>query len=268
MIRQKINTHFEDSQVLRQYLDSLPDSFENGGIILWDGRNKIKAFTLDGTSSQGRPQALNMVVKRFKHMSLIQKLGYVFHSHKAHRAFRNGLRLIERGIDTPTPIAYVELRHGLLITDAFYLSSPTGLRSIEGEIDRDDWNRNIARDFAHFVAELHSKGILHHDLNDTNVLYRLARNDSYKFQLIDINRMKFYTNPKSISEHDLIENLTRFTGRMKLFEFVVREYAKVRQLPNTNAFVARAIRQKELHDKRWRQRKAFLAHFKHKKKQK
>lgn len=260
MKTQEVNTAYATNRSLMQLIDSLPNSFDNGGVLLWNGRNKIKSFNIPTDNG-----SVEVVVKRFKHLSLIQKAVYAIRRHKARKAYYNGLELVKRGVRTPAPIAFVEQRNGLWLTDAYYICEATKLKSIEGEIDRDDWNYKLATAFGHFVAYLHSKGVLHHDLNDTNVLYDTDGVGNYHFEVIDINRMKFYDSGDNIPQKECIENLTRFTGRLDLFEYVTRAYASARNLEDVESFVERAVAQKRLHDLKWRRRKRFSRLFKHKK---
>ncbi len=260
----EVNRPYSQSQALLQFIAGLPSSFDEGGTPLWNGRNKIKTFSLAG--QDGDQGVLDVVAKSFKRPSAIQKAVYALRTHKAKRAYLNGLELTRLGVATPEPVAYVELRQGPWLTAAYYISRPTNLQSIEGETDRPNWNRQLAADFGRYVAQLHAKGILHHDLNDTNVLFKLNDAGNYDFEVIDINRMSFYPDADHIPEGELLENLTRFTGNMELFEYVVRIYAGARRLADTEAFVARALIRKQRHDLRWRRRKAFCRLFKPKKK--
>lgn len=255
MTRSFINPKYADWKSLGDYITRLPDSFKHNGRVLWNGRNKIKAFDLPVKEDEGLQRVV--VVKRFKRLNFVQKLIYIFRTHKARRAYLNGLELVERGVSTPEPMATVEVKRGCFIEHAYYICGETTLRSIESETDRDDWNRQLAAAFANFVADLHSKGILHNDLNDTNVLYENDENNTFHFSVIDINRMRFYPVGENIPDNECIENLTRFTGRLDLFEFVAREYAKARNL-DADAWVAKSLRQKAQHDRNWRRRKALL----------
>lgn len=261
MRRCEINTPFADEAALRQFVYGLPASFLNGGTVLWDGRNKIRAYDMAMQHDGGT--LCRVVVKRFKHLSLIQKIVYAFRRHKAQKAYRNGLLLVSRGFDTPMPIAFVELRRGLWLEDAYYICGSTSLPCIEGETDRDDWNASLATDFGAFVARLHDKGVLHHDLNDTNVLFERDEAGHYRFEVIDINRMKFYPESEAIPMEECIENLTRFTGRIDLFDHVIRAYAKVRGF-DVEAMSKRGVAQKLRHDRRWRRRKRISRFFKRK----
>lgn len=263
MKRYEINSFFANDKGLGHFIEGLPASFLDGGQLLWDGRNKIRAYD---NVLQGKTEGVGrMVVKRFKHLAPVQKMVYAIRCHKAQKAFRNGLELTKRGFKTPVPLAFVEIRRGLWLTDAYYISGSTGLHCIEDHTDRDDWDRELATALARFVASLHEHGVLHHDLNDTNVLFERDETGTYHFELIDINRMKFYPDGAKISIGKCIENLTRFTGRTDLFEYVIREYAKVRNL-DEEAMALRSVAQKLRHDQRWRRRKRISHIFKHRKK--
>ncbi len=252
--RQWINPRYEDDPRLKNLLAGLPATFDNKGTLIWNGRNKIR--DIEG-----------LIVKRFKHPSLLQQIGYLFRHHKARKAFDNGIELIRRGFDTPMPIAAAELWQGRSLEFAYYVSEavrPDAL-AIELKLDHDDWDRPLAQAFAQYAAQLHEAGILHNDLNDTNVLYQVKPDGKYHFSLIDINRMKFYPGGKKLPTREWIENLTRFTGRLDLFEYVIREYAKVRGL-DEESIAERAVEQKKQHDRNWYRRKRFLHAFKQKRK--
>lgn len=249
-----INPVYENDSKLHTFIDSLPDSFDNGSNILWNGRNKIKAFPLSLCNSDGTEELV--VVKRFKKLNPIQKVIYAFRRHKARKAYENGLQLQARGFDTPEPIACVEIWRSVFLSDAYYLCRHFSGTEIAESLNKDDWDKDVAAAFAAFVARLHEAGILHHDLNSTNCLYNCI-NGEYKFTLIDINRMDFYDDISAISMVDRIENLTRFTGRYDVFEFVAREYAVVCGL-NVDEWSSQALAQKKRHDRNWYRRKRIL----------
>lgn len=254
-----INPRYAENKELQTFIENLPASFENGGTILWDGRNKIRSYAVEASMAEGV-----MVVKKFKHLSLIQKVVYAMRTHKARKAYMNGLELVKRGFSTPEPLACVEIKNGPWLQNAYYLSGATSLPCIEDLTDRDDWDKNLTKAFARFAAELHERGVLHHDLNDTNVLYAKDAEGGYTFTLIDINRMKFYAPGVAIPIKECIENITRFTGRLDLFEYVAREYAEARGF-DVEAFAQRAVAQKRQHDRNWYRRKRLSRIFKHKK---
>lgn len=246
-----INPHYKESEALKNFMHGLPRNFELGGTMLWNGRNKIKAFPIENGEE--------IVVKRFKRLRPLQKLIYSVRRHKARKAYENGIELTRRGFDTPTPIAFMEIWSDKLLKDAYYICGRNDNPPIEELTYRDDWNKELAIAFAQFAACLHMAGVLHHDLNDTNVRYSI-KDDQYAFSLIDINRMTFYDSIDDIPMKERIENLTRFTGRIDLFEFVAREYARACGL-DVEEWTNTAVEQKRRHDRNWYRRKRLLHPF-------
>jgi tRNA A-37 threonylcarbamoyl transferase component Bud32 len=258
-IKTVISDTCKDHPVISRFMEQLPDFFETHGNVLYSERNTIKSFEIKDADGSVK----ELIVKRYKRPGMLQRIIYgFFRSSKAERAFRNACELRKRGIDTPHEIAFIEQKKGGLPEYAFYVSESNCNPPIREQlIEPENFNREVAGDFAAFAAELHEKGILHHDLNSTNTLYYYENeNDSYSFSLIDINRMRFYRESRRPSLKSCLNNLTRFTGRMDLFEYVIRRYCDIRKL-NDNV-VVKAIRIKKKHDERWRKRKAFLKKFK------
>jgi len=130
--------------------------------------------------------------------------------------------------------------------------------------ENSDFNRSLAKSFGRFAAQLHERGILHHDLNSGNVLFDFKDN-TYSFSLIDVNRMTFYPFSKKIPLKDCYDNLTRFCGNLPLFQYVLEEYIAFRKLENPTFELQRALGIKILHDKNWDRRKKFTRKFKKKK---
>ena len=98
----QVTSAYARNQSLMQLIDTMPWSFDNCGVLLWNGRNKIKSFCL---STEGN--SVEVVVKRFKHLSLIQKVVYAIRKHKARKAYYNALELVRRGVRTPAPVAFI-----------------------------------------------------------------------------------------------------------------------------------------------------------------
>ena len=249
-------------ELLRQQLACLPRDFQDGkGILLFHGRNRIRKFTLaDGTI---------VVVKRYKRHDLIKSIIYTFfRTNKARRSFDNAHELLSRGFDTPHPIAYWEEKKMGLIRQVYYACEYTEAQAIRQRlIDQEPFDEQLATAYARFVASLHENGILHRDLNPTNVLFTCSKRakeqeseKQYHFQLIDINRMRFYDS--AVPKAECMENLTLFWWLTDVYRFILREYANIRGW--TDEDIEEAINVKERHDRRWIRRKNFTAIFKHK----
>ena len=111
MIHIKINPKYSH---LESYLRQLTDggTFNEGGEILYDKRNIVKLFEVNGTQ---------IVVKRFGAPSYFNLLIYSasIRKSKAERAFRNAIRLRQLDINTPEEIAFVEIRKRGILQDCY-----------------------------------------------------------------------------------------------------------------------------------------------------
>ncbi len=257
MKRVIIANQYKENLSLVAFLNNLPYLFDKEGKILHDERNRIKEFSITDQK---------MVVKCFKRPILIQRFIYSFiRKTKAHRAFLNAHRLRKRDVDTPNAIAFVEVWHKGLFDEGYLVTDVNNDPPIANLLANNGigFCKELAEQFASFVVELHSKGILHHDLNSTNVLYREKEEGKYHFSLIDINRMKVYRNGRFPSKDECLKNLNRFTGDYDLFEFVLTAYAKERDW-NVSETLKRALKLKKRFDTKRHRTKSFLKLFKHK----
>ena len=224
-------------------LEKLPADFDCRGQLLYHGRNDVRLIEADGQK---------LVVKRFKRHDIVKRVVYTFfRKSKARRAFENGQQLMARGFLTPRPVAYMEERTAGTISQVYYVCAYTHAEAIRPRlIEQEPFDEALATAYARFVATLHEAGVLHRDLNPTNVLYREQEGD-YRFELIDINRMRFYD--QAVPKSECMENLTLFYWLTPAYRFILDEYA--RQRGWSAADVAEAISVKERHDRRWILRK-------------
>lgn len=228
---------------LRTTLEKVPTDFDRRGQLLYHGRNDVRLMEVDG---------LRLVVKRFKRHDIVKRVVYTFfRKSKARRAFENGQQLVARGFLTPHPVAYMEEHTAGTISQVYYVCEYTDAEAIRPRlIEQEPFDEALATAYARFVATLHEAGVLHRDLNPTNVLYR-EQEGGYRFELIDINRMRFYDH--AVPKAECMENLTLFYWLTPAYRFILDEYA--RQRGWTAADVAEAISVKERHDRRWILRK-------------
>ena len=250
------NTLRAQSPELLQFCQELPERFDHLGSVIFASRNTIRRCEVGGTT---------LIVKRYKRPNLLASMGYALRrTSKARKAYYNGLELLVRGFRTPHPYAAVEVwgEGGLRLHECYYICgecmATLDLAQTLNEAPTPD--AVVAERFGRYVAALHDQGVMMIDLNSTNVLFEpadLEGDDPKKwFQLIDINRMKFVQvgRGKSFSLNARLENLTRFTGRLEVFELVARHYLAALGLDKDN-FQQFAKRVKEKHDERWRLRK-------------
>ena len=161
--------------------------------IICNSRNVVEKITLQG---------VELVVKRYKRPNLINRFVYTFlRKTKARRAYEYALRLLAMEIDTPRPVAYVELsRKGLFQTGYFFsLHMPYELMrdAYTGSI-ADSEKRMLTKQFMDFTLSMHEKGVLPMDFNSSNIFYRYDEAaEKYCFALTDINRMRFGKVPST-----------------------------------------------------------------------
>lgn len=199
------------------FVRKLPQSFEQEGEWLHDGRNKVKRYRVKGKE---------MVVKRYKRPNMIQKIAYTFFKKsKAERAYLFAGMLRERGFNTPHEVAYIEQKKNGMLQDSYFVSLHCDYPPLSESLWKQDFNRQTADALAAYLVRLHQKGVLHGDLNLTNILYHTDKEGQYKFTLIDTNRSKFKPAP---DKQECLENLKRLTHSKALLRYIVIQYATLR----------------------------------------
>lgn len=136
------------------------------------------------------------VVKTFKRPTLANCLIYTFlRKSKARRAYEYALMLLEKGVKTPFPVAYIEVRKhgffhtGYLVTE--YFDAPTLSQIVPGQFSHEELSR-LGSSFVSFTVGLQEKRILPLDYNPGNIFYfKDEKSGGYDFALTDINRMRF-----------------------------------------------------------------------------
>lgn len=213
----KVNPQFNsiENQIRDAFLnfDTSGKDFVNGK------RNTIKIFEI-------QPYQIN--VKSFKVPNIINQLVYRFvRKSKARRSFEFANILLERGIGTPTPIAYLEQYEGWSLKRSFYASEhqeyDLTFRELV-EIPTYPDHENILRQFTQFCFLMHEKGIEFKDHSPGNTLIKKMSDGKYQFFLVDLNRMNFHAS----MDIDLrMKNLSRLTPKKEMVELMCNEYAKV-----------------------------------------
>ncbi len=214
-MKRVINAKYES---LREWIESVPDCFASQGKVVYDARNQIRLITA--------PDGTEVCVKRFHAPRFLNRIGYTFfRAPKAKRAYENALTLLERGIATPEPIAYILCGKGLLeesylitrqsqLTRNFY---EFGDGVVEGKED-------ILRAFARYTAAAHEAKIYHLDYSPGNILFDRVEGE-WCFEMIDINRL---TTHSSIGLRRGCSNFARLWGKEELHLIIAMEYADAR----------------------------------------
>jgi hypothetical protein len=212
-----INSKFSPKS--KEIEDCIRD-FKSSGKLFGDGkRNIIKLFELDG---------ITINIKSFKIPNLINKIAYkYFRKSKARRSFEFATLLLEKGIGTPQPIAYLENHSWIGLKDSYYVSEHLQCDLTYRELveipDYPD-HENILRQFTRFSYNLHQKGIEFKDHSPGNTLIKKTTDGKYEFFLVDLNRMNFH---QTMSFDLRMKNLCRLTPVKEMIAVMSNEYAKI-----------------------------------------
>lgn len=203
--------HESATRELETFCGSIHERFAAEGRLLYKGRNSVKEFPLDSS---------HVVVKRFKPLSFWRSLSYSIRKSKAKKAYLKGLEIIRRGFSSPSPLAYVEVYRQGMIRDMYFVSKPDSSPSLLELWKIREPARKEIDELASFIYSLHCEGILHGDLNLSNIL---VHHDG--FSLIDNNRSVFRPCDKRLQYGERIKNIVRITHQRPLLSSVLRSYA-------------------------------------------
>ena len=202
---------------ISQFIESIPQIFHSQGTLIYKARNEIKNFEVDG---------LRLTVKHYKKPHIINQIAYSsLRQSKAKRAYFYAQRLIETGIKTPEPVAYIEQYSNGLLTNAYFVSLfetyPHILRELWGYSV--EGNEPLLTALASYTANMHNKNIYPVDYSPGNVLFD-NQGEGYQFSLLDINRMRF----RPVSKVMAARGFRRFHVQPDVLKAIAGEYARLR----------------------------------------
>lgn len=235
-------------QELEDFIRNLPETFDIDGDTIQNKRNIIKQIKVG-------QHLLN--VKRFRKPILINRIIYTyFRKSKSYRAYYNALKLIEKGIDTPYPIALIQQYTNSLLGLSFFVSNQlTDVKEVRiFHSATVKGNEEFFTSFAQYTAKLHEAGILHLDYSPGNILFS-ENEKKYHFSLVDINRMHF----QKINIKTGCQNFSRLFGSDEIYIFLAKEYAKARNF-DTNTCIKYFLMYKQKFEKK-KIRKKKIKHF-------
>jgi len=213
---------------LRDFIRQIPGNFSSLGDEIYVGRNDVRLISINGQI---------LAIKYFKRMTLANR--YIFatvRKSKARRAFEYSERLLQKGITSPQPVAYINCyKYGKLFR-CFYISLYTHYLPVnEFLVLPVSESEEALKAFARFIYRVHQEGFFHKDLTIRNVLFSYVGNQ-YDFSLIDNNRMRF----RNYSFKRAMNNLKRLVLPVETIGIVAAEYARVASVSDVsvlNAFV-------------------------------
>ncbi|MGB5323947.1 MAG: lipopolysaccharide kinase InaA family protein, partial [Pseudomonadales bacterium] len=204
--------------------------------VLYDVRNTIKKIDLGGYT---------LAVKSFRKPRWPQSLIYArWRASKAERSFKNALALLERGIATPEPVAFIKTISRGKLNRSYYIarfhaheSSLAPLLQKAGDTSLPNSERSAAcadlQAFVEFSYQMHEAGALHRDHNAGNTLVSRDGNGNgngngknncrISFAIIDINRLVF----RKLGLHARLNNFVRLTDNETVLRLIARHYGAV-----------------------------------------
>ncbi|MUP46303.1 Kdo domain containing protein [Gramella sp. BOM4] len=213
-MRYEVNkeSNFQEDQIR-----NLISSFSGKGASLHKGRNEIKIFKVGEA---------DLNIKSFRIPNLINKFAYrFFRLSKAERSFKYAKTLIQKGINTPFPVAYAVHQTSFNFLDSYYISrhlhADLTYRELVHNPDLAD-HEEILRAFTRFTFELHEKEIEFLDHSPGNTLIKRVDGE-YKFYLVDLNRMNF----TKMDFDRRMKNFSRLTPKKSMIRVMANEYAKL-----------------------------------------
>ena len=219
-----INKKYEH---LREWLERLPEDFEHLGEVIYDKRNQLRVIEApDGTLVNAKRYCVPHAVNR-----VVYSLG--IRQPKGRRAFLYPTRLLDRGIDTPEPIAYIEPRNGIgLLQESYFVSIQSPLRHTLYEFGdaQEGTYEEMAQELGRFTAMMHDREVLHLDFSPGNILWD-KDDKGYQFSVVDINRMRF----GQVDIKDGCAALRRLWGPKRFIELIARHYARARAFDEEEA---------------------------------
>lgn len=156
--------------------------------ILLDSRNRVGVVRLPRRDGK----YVEVVVKEFR-SGVVSMLKSAFLPGKARKSWLGGMALLDKGVETPRPIAYLERRKGPFAARSFYLAERVSgveeIRFLFRQLPEKEL-RGLLVSLSRQLAHCHREGVLHCDLSDGNVLVRRERSGEYVFYFLDTNRIR------------------------------------------------------------------------------
>ena len=181
---------------------NIKEIFNNSEESIHKARNELKIIELNG---------IKCVVKSFKVPHAVNRVAYTFfRDGKAKKSYLNAIKLTALNINTPEPIGVIEFFNFGLLSESYFISvyEPYDFTIREVFHHKVENHKEILKQFAKFTYELHQKNVWHVDYSLGNILVT-KQNDTYKFSLVDINRMQF----KTISPYEGLKNFNKFWAK-------------------------------------------------------
>lgn len=212
---------------LKEKLEDIEKWVNETGTTFYEGRNTLsKVRTTSG---------LLIAVKSFKVPHLINRFIYgYFRAGKAYKSYHNALKLIELGINTPAPVAFIREKGAFGLGKSYYISEYVDYKYMFRDLIVDDSiaerNKLISLT-AKFTLSMQDKGVFFKDHSSGNTLL-IKTGTEYDFMLVDINRITF----KTLNLNDRYQNFSRLTNHPWAIKILAKEAASHLGIPEQEVY--------------------------------
>ncbi|MFA6676236.1 MAG: lipopolysaccharide kinase InaA family protein [Bacteroidales bacterium] len=219
----KINPEFKS---LNKFINELDKNFDKGGDTIKDHRNIIKIFNWDDTL---------VCVKNFGRLTLFNRWAYgTFRESKAKRSYDYALKLLNLGINSPSPIAYIDKfsKYNVLQYSSYICVYESNTEVLEDIINSstysDEDKKSIISQYIKLInAKFLNNGITSRDFNSGNALVTKKGNGQYDFSFVDLNRLEFKKECKTRYIYKMLSNIS---PNDNIIKYVSEAYAELNNL--------------------------------------
>lgn len=208
-----------DYKNLGPFILSIPERFANGeGTVIHKGRNELRTMEYNGQK---------YVVKAFHSPHIINRFVYgIFRPSKAKRSYDHAQLLLRIGVGTPQPVAYMNIRSGILFDKSYYISLESTCPHLYQELfeRKFEYEEEVLRTIGKVTAILHEHGYAHKDYGRANILFQKLPAGDIKIEIVDLNRMAI--GPLDIKAG--CKNFERLPATPQMHRWMAEEYAKAR----------------------------------------
>ena len=218
-LKGRIKTSYNHSLFVQAISDCSRLLSDQDTEILLDRRNRVGVVALP----QQDESKIDIVIKEFRSRG-VNRLKSLFLRGKAFKSWRGAVALVERGIETPPPVAYLKKRKGLFLDQSFFLAERIGgveeIRFLFPKLPPSELRRLLVS-LSQNLFTCHKKGILHRDLSDGNILVKKDKQGEFRFYLIDTNRIRI---KKRIGLLSAVKSLVRLGVPLDFQRFFLQHY--------------------------------------------
>ncbi|MCH6258859.1 lipopolysaccharide kinase InaA family protein [Puniceicoccaceae bacterium K14] len=187
--------------------------------LLQGGRNDVYKIEHEGKQ---------LVLKCFYNRGAWKKVAYKLSTSKARRSYLHSQKLINIGINSPSPIFWREDWDGAWLQNSYYVSefldyAHDGRSFNDSSIEDKTFKIRLA---AETIACMHEAEIEHLDLNPANFLFKQGIDRKWQIYIIDNNRMK--VGPVSLKRG--ITPLLLMELKGEDLDLLIASYSKVRNV--------------------------------------